>query len=136
MKPPVEPPEPGFAAEGGESWLPIPTCEIPYPILEGAPEALGEGAGELEAAAAGTDIGGAAGVASTDRARGAELPRILRQAAGSGRAGGRVLLLMGLLGVLALFEAVLLVQMPSPQPLVVYVDSPRVPLLQAGGALK
>ena len=86
------------------SYPPIPTCDIPMPILEGAPE---PGQGETA------------------------MPRILLQAAGSSQATGKVCLLAILFGLIALLELILLLRVAPQEPLVVYGDFPRTTLLES-----
>ncbi len=86
------------------TFRPIPTCDIPMPILEGA---------------------------SPPDAGQASIPRILLQAAGSGRAARRVTVLTGIFLLLALFQLALLFRLPVPEPIVVYGDFPRKTLLEA-----
>lgn len=84
------------------TFLPIPTCEIPPPVLE---LASGGNAGE------------------------SPMPRVLLQSAGSGRAARRVVLLAALFLVLAGLEFILLLRLPPQEPLVVYGDVPRATLV-------
>lgn len=86
-----------------ETFEPIPTCEVPPPIVER------EGAGTPEAVA---------------------LPRILLQAAGSDLHGRRLLVLAGLFFLLALFQATVLIALPRIGTLVVYEEAPRVRLVE------
>lgn len=86
------------------SYPPIPTCEIPMPILEGTPEA---GEGEVP------------------------VPRILLQVAGSSRAAWKVRLLLVLFLLIALLELILLLHFPLQEPLVVYGEFPRTTLLES-----
>lgn len=84
------------------TFRPIPTCDIPMPIVEGA----GEGKeGETV------------------------LPRILQQAAGAGHAARNVKLLTGLFILAALLEIGLFLRMPMPVPEIVYGDFPRLTLM-------
>jgi hypothetical protein len=85
------------------TFLPIPTCEIPPPVLELAP---GEGDGE------------------------SPMPRVLLQGAGSGRSARRVLLLTALFLALAGLEGILLLRLPPQEPLIVYGDLPRTTLVE------
>ena len=85
-----------------DSYPPIPTCEIPMPIVEGVGEArLGE----------------------------AVLPRILLQAAGTGHAARNVKVLTGLFLLAAILELGLFLRLPTPAPEIVYGDFPRLTLL-------
>ena len=74
---------------------PMATCDIPMPIVEPAGES-----------------------------RGAPLPRILLQAAGTRAAARRVMVIAMIFLAIALLEAVLLARLPNPEPLVVYHDVP------------
>lgn len=80
---------------------PVATCDIPMPIVEPAREK------------------------TTD-----ELPRILRQAAGTRAASRRVLILATLFLAVAALELLLLVRLPNPEPLVVYHNVPRQNLVE------
>ncbi len=80
---------------------PVPTCEIPMPIDEGA--------------------------GSTDPVA---LPRILRQAAGTASASRRVLVLVAVFLAIAAGELSILLHLPAPEPLVVYHESPPINLLE------
>ena len=82
-------------------YQPIATCDIPMPIVEPAQEE-----------------------------RGAELPRILLQAAGTRAASRRVLALSLVFLAIAALEAVLLFRLPNPEPLVVYHHVPRITLVE------
>ena len=83
-------------------YQPLPTRDIPMPVLDGDP-------GDL--------------VKET-------LPRILFQAAGSGAAQRRLLYLAAFFGVLALLELGLLLHTPRPEPLVVYGEAIRPTLVE------
>ena len=83
-------------------YQPIPTCDIPMPIVEPP---------------------GSADPAS--------LPRILVQAAGTKAASRRLVLLTALFFGISLFEAVLLFRLRVPDPLVFYHDLPRNILLES-----
>jgi hypothetical protein len=83
---------------------PIPTCEIPMPIVE----CPGEG-----------------------RAEGAILPRILLQAAGTGHAARNVKWLTAVFLAAGLLELALWLRMPTPEPEIVYGDFPRQTLMEA-----
>ena len=82
---------------------PIPTCDIPMPVveLEGALD------GEL-------------------------LPRILLQAASGKAASRRVALLAFVFLAIAGVELALLLRIPAPEPLVVYHDLPHETLMEPG----
>ena len=80
---------------------PIPTCDIPMPVVE----------------------------ASESDARRA-LPRILLQAAGIRTASRRILMLALLFLLMAGGELALLVHLPSPEPLVIYRDLPARTLME------
>ena len=82
---------------------PVPTCEIPPPVLEGV---------------------------TAEVAAGAAIPRVLLQSMGSGRAQRKVLILAALFALLAAAELALLSRLPSPEPLVVYGDVPRSILVE------
>ena len=86
------------------TFCPIPTCDIPMPIVESS----GEGR-------AGEPI----------------LPRILLQAAGTGLAARNVRLLALVFLLAALVELGLFLRMPTPDPQVVYGDFPRLMLMEA-----
>jgi hypothetical protein len=86
-----------------DTFLPIPTCEIPPPILERATKTASE--------------------ATT-------LPRVLLQEAGSSHASRRVIGLAGLFLLVALFEVALLLRLPPKPPVVVYGDFPRILLME------
>jgi hypothetical protein len=60
----------------------------------------------------------------------AQLPRILLQAAGTRAASRRVLVMTAIFLAIAAVEGVLLVRLPSPEPLVVYHDIPRHNLME------
>jgi hypothetical protein len=81
---------------------PIATCDIPMPILEPS--------------SAGCE---------------AQLPRILLQAAGSRSAARRVALIAVVFFAIAVLEMILLLRLPSPEPLVVYHDVPRQILVES-----
>ena len=83
---------------------PVPTCDIPMPILERPGEV---GTGEPP------------------------MPRVLLQVAGSRRAAWKVTLLSGLFLLLAVLELVLLLRLPPQDPLVVYGEIPRTTLLES-----
>jgi len=86
-----------------DTFRPIPTCDIPMPILEGTRDAkVGEPV----------------------------LPRILLQAAGTGHAARNVKLLTGLFLLAALLELGLYLRLPTPAPEIVYGDFPRITLLE------
>jgi hypothetical protein len=80
---------------------PIPTCDIPMPIVE---PARGEGR--------------------------AQLPRILLQAAGTQAASRRVLVMTVIFLAVGVVEGLLLARLPNPEPLVVYHDVPKQILLE------
>jgi len=80
---------------------PTPTCDIPMPIVEPAGEN-----------------------------RGAPLPRILLQAAGTRAAARRVTVIAMVFLAIALLEAALLARLPNPEPLVVYHDVPTHVLVE------
>ena len=80
---------------------PVATCDIPMPIVEPA----------------------------RDDTK-AQLPRILRQAAGTRAASRRVLLMTLIFVGVATLEALLLVRLPIPEPLVVYHDVQRHNLVE------
>lgn len=82
------------------NFTPIPTREIPAPVLE-----LAEG-----------DCG-------------SPIPRVLLQYVGSGRAARRVLLLSALFAAVSLVELALLLRLPTPGPLVVYGEFSRTTLV-------
>jgi len=82
-------------------YRPIATCNIPLPIDE-----------------------------PVGKPGGPQLPRILRQAAGTQTAARRVILITGVFLLIAVLEGVLLFRLPSPEPLVVYHDVPRHNLLE------
>lgn len=82
-------------------YRPIATCNIPMPIVERA----------------GKDDG-------------PQLPRILLQAAGTQAAARRVVLITVAFLLVAVLEGALLFRLPSPEPLVVYHDVPRLNLLE------
>lgn len=84
---------------------PIPTCEIPPPVLEQPIPGTGSRHG---------------------------IPRILLQSVGTERAARRILLLGGLFVLLSGAELVLLLRLPSPELLVVYRDYPRKTLVEEG----
>jgi len=86
------------------TFRPIPTCDIPMPIVESP----GEG-----------------------RTGEPVLPRILLQAAGTGHAARNVKLLVAIFILAALVELGLFLQMPTPEPQVVYGDFPRLMLMEA-----
>jgi hypothetical protein len=86
-----------------DTFRPVPTCEIPPPVLEGL---------TAELAAPGA------------------IPRVLLQTAGSGRAARRVLLLAALFAAFSAMELALLLRLPQPAPLVVYGDFPRKLLME------
>jgi hypothetical protein len=82
---------------------PIPTCEIPMPIVEGTtgrPDEAGK------------------------------LPRILLQTAGQATASWRVLALASAFLVISVFELLLLLRIPPADPVVVYGDLPRKTLME------
>jgi hypothetical protein len=81
---------------------PVPTCDIPMPILEN-------------------------GTAPADP----WLPRILLQAAGAGKASRKVLYLTTAFAILAVFEGVVLLKTPTPEPIVVYSDAVRWTLMES-----
>lgn len=83
-------------------YQPLPTCEIPMPVLDGDAKNLAEDT----------------------------LPRILLQAAGSGSANKKVLCLAAFFGVLALLELVLLLRTSRPEPIVVYAEATRPTLVE------
>ena len=82
-------------------YQPIATCDIPMPIVE-----------------------------PTQEERGAELPRILLQAAGTRAASRRVLAITLIFLAIASLEGVLLFRLPNPEPLVVYHDVSRITLVE------
>jgi len=84
------------------TYLPIPTCEIPPPILERRKEA-----GDDETA----------------------MPRVLLQVAGSSQAARRLILMSGLFFLVALLELCLFLRIPPQPPVVVYGDFPRSTLI-------
>lgn len=84
-------------------YQPVPTCDIPMPILEGA--------------------------AAVSPGR-AALPRILLQAAGTEAASWKVVLLTAVFLALSLLEILLLFRVPAADPLVVYGDFPRIILME------
>lgn len=86
-----------------ELFEPVPTCEVPPPILE---RPAGRGAFPDP------------------------LPRILLQAAGSELHERRLLFLAAAFVLLALLEVILLVRLPGRKPLVVYLEPPRVRLVE------
>lgn len=85
------------------TFAPIPTCDIPMPILEGVPI---RGSGE------------------------SDIPRILLQAAGSGQAERRVAGIVALFLLLALGEFSLFLRLPPQDSLIVYGDFPRQTLIE------
>lgn len=85
------------------TFAPIPTCEVPMPILE-RPTGGENCAGSI--------------------------PRILLQAAGSGQAARNVTWLAVLFLTVALLEGGLLLRLPAPDPLIVYGEFPRTTLLE------
>ena len=85
------------------TFRPVPTCDIPLPILEGASQAA---AGQ------------------------AEIPRILLQAAGTQAAARRVVLITAVFLLIAAMDGLLLCRLPNPEPLVVYHDVPRHNLVE------
>ena len=87
------------------TFRPIPTREIPAPVLEGLEGETRSGRG---------------------------IPRIILQSVGSERATRRVLLLAGLFALVAAAELAILLRFPSPEPLVVYAESPRKTLVEEG----
>jgi hypothetical protein len=86
------------------TYPPIPTRDIPMPILERTPEA-------------GSEAGA--------------MPRVLLQVAGSSHAAWEVSVLSGIFLLLSLLELVLLLRLPPQDPVVVYVDFPRTTLLES-----
>lgn len=82
-------------------YRPIATCNIPMPIVE----PVGQG-------------------------NGAQLPRILLQAAGTQAAARRVVLITAAFLLIAAMEGLLLFRLPNPEPLVVYHDVPRHNLVE------
>ncbi len=84
-------------------YRPLSTGEIPMPVLE-----------EGERGTPAEEV----------------LPRILRQAGGSDRAGRNVLLLALLFILVSLLELGLFLRMPAPESIVVYGETPRSPLLE------
>jgi hypothetical protein len=86
------------------TFQPVPTCDIPMPILERT------------------------GQVGSDEP---PMPRVLLQVAGSSHAAWKVTLLSGLFLLLALLELVLLLRFPPQDPLVVYGDFPRTTLLES-----
>jgi hypothetical protein len=84
-------------------YVPVATAEIPLPVLE-------EGQGGIPGSRT--------------------LPRILRQAAGSDRAGRNLVLLALLFAALSIVELALLLRLPRAEALVVYQVVPRRPLLE------
>lgn len=87
------------------TFTPIPTGEIPLPIVEG-----GGGAGRGEPA----------------------VPRILLETAGRDRAARQVARLTGLFLLFALLELGLYLRLPRPRPVIVYRIGPRLTLLGGG----
>lgn len=83
------------------TYPPIPTCEIPHPIVE-------LDAREFEG----------------------RVPRVLLEEVGSKRATRHVLLLTAMFLLVALGELALLVRIPRPEPIVVYGDFPRTLLME------
>lgn len=83
-------------------YQPLPTCEIPMPILDRDVQDLAQ----------------------------ETLPRILLQAAGSGSANKKVLYLAAFFGMLALLELALLLHTPRPEPIVVYGEAIRPTLVE------
>lgn len=81
---------------------PVPTCDIPMPILEH-------------------------GTAADDQG----LPRILLQAAGSGNASRKILYLTVAFAVVAAFLGVVLLKTPTHEPIVVYSDAVRWTLVES-----
>jgi hypothetical protein len=86
------------------TYPPIPTCDIPMPILERPPE---------------------------DGSVATAMPRILLQVAGSSHAAWNVTVLTGLFLLVALLELCILLRLPPQDPLVVYGDFPRTTLLES-----
>ena len=84
-------------------YQPIPTCEIPMPIVEGSKERSDEGPA---------------------------LPRILLQTAGQATASRRVLTLAAAFLAISLFEVFLLQRIPPADPVVVYGDLPQRTLME------
>jgi hypothetical protein len=84
-------------------YQPVPTCDIPMPILEGAPACVSDQAA---------------------------LPRILLQAAGTEAASWRVVLLIAVFLALSLLEILLIFRIPTADPLIVYGDFPRIILME------
>jgi hypothetical protein len=89
-------------SQDAATFRPIPTCDIPMPIVEGTGE---------------TRVGESV------------LPRILLQAAGTGHAVRNVNLLTGLFLLAAIMELGLFLRLPTPAPEIVYGDFPRLTLL-------
>jgi len=89
-------------AESG-TFLPIPTGEIPPPVLDGSPEPA-----ESET----------------------PMPRVLLQSVGSARAAQRVVLQAALFAALAALELALFLHISPQEPLVVYQELPRAVLVE------
>ena len=87
-----------------DTFQPVPTCDIPMPILE-RPRAAGSNE--------------------------TPMPRVLLQVAGQSHAAWKVTLLSALFLFLALLELGLLLRLPPQDPLVVYGDFPRTTLLES-----
>ena len=62
--------------------------------------------------------------------QGAELPRILLQAAGARAASRKVLAIALIFLGIATLEGVLLFRLPNPEPLVVYHNVPKITLVE------
>ena len=88
-------------SDQASTFPPIPTREIPAPVLELVP-----------------------------KAEGSRIPRILLQQVGSARAAQKVVLLAALFAALCLLELAILLRLPTPEPLVVYADAPRTTLIE------
>jgi len=86
------------------TFCPIPTCDIPMPIVESPGE---ERTGEPV------------------------LPRVLLQAAGTSHAVRNVKWLVLVFLFAAVLELGLFLRMPTPEPQVVYGDFPRLMLMEA-----
>ena len=83
------------------TYRPIPTCEIPPPIVE------------VDA----RDFEG-------------HVPRVLLEEAGVSRVTRHVVLLTALFVLVALGELALLLRIPTPEPIVVYGEFPRTLLVE------
>ena len=88
-------------SDQASTYPPIPTREIPAPVLELVQ-------------------------ASQDE----PIPRILLQQVGSARAARKVVLLAMIFAALGLLELAVLLRLPQTESLVVYADAPRTLLIE------